>query len=371
MRQILIFILFLFGFQCLAAHEMTFDEVWNLNNTSLNKLNFDISIYLSTKSSWTKKEIQSRLKQANNVFQTCSIQLRHVYVYSWKSSEQNVRVDEFKSDDLFYDGVRLASEKSMHATPLQLFYFNDYLEPFTSGPSLPFAIYPDNKVEETTFNTAWFPYFSAQRQKHAHDQYSEEAHEIGHILLRQGHDHSGMSNIMANDSKKRTPYFNKEQCHQLSQSFIFKSQSLIEDIYPIFNIYYATYSKDFYMADWCSRNSLNLAQAIQTITPIESIDLKIVYVIHKNQGQSLYPLQARARGVSWKFHAFLLVNDRWVLDLDYTDHPQIVSIDKYLPSMFGTQVKDLKLKKRDPTNPPGFTYQDILKVFNDGHSLTL
>lgn len=362
-KVIKIFILStLFTFSLAAAHEMAFDQVISFTSIPKSSDKLDISIYISKKSKWDLKEIKKRWEQANIALKSCNTSIENAFIYSWNPSRPLLRVDDYVSSKTYYDGMRYASVKSKKATPMQFFYFKNYLESFTSGPSIPLAIYPDSSLEPDTFNTAWFPYESAQRLKEKNIfRYNEESHEMGHILLGKGHDQSGDLNIMANNSGKRTLNFNKQQCVSIRDYFRAR-QNLSDKLFPLFSIYYDTYKKDFYMSDWCSRNVNNLAHAYDKIYNISHYDAYAVYVVNKNDGESFYPKKARKRNIGWKFHAFLVINGH-VLDLDYSKKPTILTVSEYLNKMFNGDTDKLLFQLRSPLNTPGFTYQEVLKSF--------
>ncbi len=341
---------------------MGFEEIWALNKASPVTHSFDLSVYISKKSAWTKQGIRSRLEKANQALGTCGVGIQHVYVHDWLPSNPKLRVDDYISDKKYYDGLRHASVKSKKVTAIELFYFEDYSENFQSGPSVPLAIYPSPKLEPATYNTAWFPYSSAQRLFSRGSSYNEEAHEIGHIFLQSGHDHSGAENIMANNSKKRTSFFTKNQCETIRNHPAIGS-SAISRMSSLFSTYYQKYSRAFYMSDWCSRNVLNLSRALYRFFDMNPNQTFAVFAVHKEAERSFKPLRARqGRLVSWKFHAFLVI-DGWVFDLDYSDQPQVVPLREYLQNMFGNQANDLRFQLRDPLDGSTITYNEVLKSF--------
>lgn len=352
-----------------GAHEMTYDEVWTLEAKVPEPHQIDLSIYISERSQWDKQQIRDRLEEANLAFVSCNVAINNVYVHRWRPSNPHLRVDDYRSDSKYFDGIREAAHKSKQINPIKLFYFENYINSFTSGPALPIAIYPDPQLEPAAFNTAWFPYQSAQRLRPIGNSYNEEAHEIGHIMLQAGHDHSGENNIMANDSEIRGLRFNKDQCEIIRRHPAIVN-NLEEKIYPLFSTFYQTYSKNFYMTDWCSRNVLNLSRAFDHLFKLDNYQVSAVFAIHKNPDQSFFPLNARKAEFGWKFHAFLLVNGM-VLDMDYGDKAEIVPIQLYLNIMFGEQVKDLIFQLRNPLDNKALTYQEVLKSFEDDHALSM
>jgi hypothetical protein len=358
-----IFLILSFCLKAGAAHEVAFDEVWKLSDSHSSKKDLDLSLYISKRSDWKKSEIKSRLLIANDILNTCEVQIARVYVHSWLPSNPLLRLDEYISENQYYDGLRHASYKSRKVTDLQLFYFEDYQEGMTSGPALPLAVYPSKRIEPVTFNTAWFPYLSAQRLRTQGLKYNEEAHEIGHILLQTGHTQHDPENILANDSKKRRPLFLPNQCETLRQHPSLK-ESLKDKVYSIFASYFHTYSRDFYMTDWCSRNTQNLSQGLHSLFAKEDLNAKQVFLMHEEEGRSLSPNQARKFVSGWRFHSFLLLDDRWVLDLDFGKRAKIVPFKEYLASMFAGEFRDLKYILVDPAENMPITYNEVVALFS-------
>jgi len=213
-KLVLLFVFFFFNIT-LADSSVRLENVVVLPILEGQQKHFDVSVYVSESSSWSEKEVLARMAEANLVFNSCKLGINKVYIFAWKPMAPLIRVDDYVSNLDHIDGMQQASADSMKLTSIQLFYFEDYLESFSSGASLPLAIYSHTDLAPVAFNTAWFPYRSYQRLKKPTKIYNEEAHEIGHILLESGHDHSGASNILANDSNLRTPRFSSAQCTQI------------------------------------------------------------------------------------------------------------------------------------------------------------
>lgn len=363
-----IFLVLIYSSLGFTAQEMSFRKAWTnpTGDASGGMVPLDISVYISQQSEWSESEVISRLVEANRSLNTCGYFLDLVFFFNWNFTNELLRVDDYFSDDIFYDGIRFASQKSFKVTPIQLFYFQNYLEPFTSGPAVPLAIYPKSDNYDYTFNTTWFPFKSAQRLLQKQNQepyfnYNEEAHEIGHILLKDGHDHSGKPNIMANSSTLRDPIFLKSQCQNIEIPTSPESpQGAVSRLFPIVKLFFLNYSKDFYMSDWCSRNVSNFYKMTEKLHPKFLEKLEVVYALHKNNGESFYPLKSRRPEVAWKFHAFLYF-EGWVIDLDFTNEAKIVKIKDYIDEMFGvSQAENLHFVFNSENQSIGYSYQDIL-----------
>ncbi len=356
----------------LAASSSQFSSVWETEKTAQTPREMDVSAFIEKDSQWKIAEIEKRILTANQVLASCGLRIRNVYFHKWDLTPNLLRIDDIEStiEDItekFYDGMRYTSQQTNRVTAIQLFYFEDYLNPHTYGGSVPLSVYGD-KFPLPLQNSVWFPYNSAQRRKFGESQYSEEAHEIGHILTRKGHDHSGASNVMANSSVLRAPGFSSEQCASFlipaHTAYIQSCKNSSEAIFPLFSSYFNSYSDKTYMNTWCSRNSDNLQKAILALNLASADRVKGLYITHKDKNQRLYPLNSRQPNSRWPFHAALLVDDM-VLDMDYTNRPTLVKLDEYLEKMWGNAAADLEFQLRPSGRLSGYTRVEVFETFKN------
>lgn len=388
-----------FGLSAHAQHEISLGEIWRPDRLNTVAKTIQISAVVSKKSLWTKNEIQDRIHRANRVLASCDIQIDAVFFQDWNPVQPKIRVDDLNDGSLFFDGMSEAATKTVTTTDLNLYYFETYLEPFTSGPALPLAVYSSSSTRPHLDNTAWFPYYSHQRLlKSADEQYSEEAHELGHLLLQQGHDFSDEPNIMAHSSDLRSETFSPEQCQRIRQS------ELVDETNPrgidlslgvlksLFAYHFFSYGHEHYMNNYCLRNSLNFrAKAIafarggarentlvedlrrkpSNIDSSNSTSIKnfnVVLVRNLNTQLSIFPLVQRYGASKWQFHAFVVI-DGLVYDADFSDRPTVLPLDEYLFKMFGpeqTLQLEFALAPDHWTGTP--TMDDIDELFRLGSS---
>lgn len=348
-----------------AAQDVTTRESWSFNTRRPNDL--QVAVYSLENSSWTKEMIQERIRRANEALKTCNYEIAFVDYFQLKTDFRKIRVDDYDAE-YFPDGMKKLSQvQNSFSADFNLFYFEDYVIPFSSAGTFPLA-FPANykNLPPTLVDTAWFPYqTSAQRQKRVLP-YSEEAHELGHLLLRQGHDTSGVANIMADNSKMRTNSFSASQCERfikpLSRQVPKSCQSLYTQLQPLFFKHYETYNPGHYMAQWCVRNSQNL---YRTLAPQDFVKGKVVhavYMIHKDEQSSLKPRMARWKAASWSNHAFLIF-DGLVLDQDFTDGPAILPLDAYIQKMWGEAANDSVFQVRNAQDIEGYTNLEVRHSF--------
>jgi len=349
MRLCILFAALIFSVHARSAVEVEFSNVWQAPNyTSSNKA-LDLSVHVATQSQWSTDKIKKRLLRADKILQTCGVSIRNVFFYNLKLSQQLVRADDIEERTVYYDGMRFIAQKSKSVTAVQLFYFQDYLEPFTPNGAVPLAVFGEDFPLKLQ-NTAWFPYNSIQRRKKGTDPaltYSEEAHELGHILMRTKHIHTDAHNIMSNSSSLRSiNHFYKNQCLRLKiptqdlTPFAFSNSA--STVFPFFKNFFHSYSKNTYMVDHCSRNSWNFIKSIRSAGGLELTKTAVVYVTGKRleaQTMPLHPLTSRHPVKRWTFHAFSLI-DGVVYDFDYGREARPIALRPYLISMFGEAAKE-------------------------------
>jgi hypothetical protein len=262
-------------------------------------------------------------------------------------------------------GISKASPK---ITPIQFFYFDDYLEPASSAGTFPMAVFNNDKYEKDLNNTAWFPYYSSYQLKNTHLEYSLEAHELGHILLQQGHLTTDVWNIMADNSALRRNIMSPTQCKKIQLPRQYPKQTtcsnMADNIASAFKLQFSTYSLDSYMSLECARNAENLWKRLKDLELIDHANIQILYIIHNNPQRSLKPLQARESSLSWSYHVVLLY-DGLVLDQDYTSHAQILGLKEYLKNMWGEASKDFLFQLRPPDRLAGYTNKEIKTAFQE------
>ncbi|MCC6138590.1 MAG: hypothetical protein IT287_08150 [Bdellovibrionaceae bacterium] len=353
-----------------AAVEVDFLEVIPLVPPLSSRPTVDISIYVDSQGSWALADIRERLTKMNEALSTCQVQVQNVFVYQMRLSEKLVRVDDDDESAVYYDGFREIARKSQKVTAVQIFYVEKYLNPFSSTGSLPYAIDADRKdVPSYLHNTVWIPYFNPSRVYGKKETYSMEAHELGHIFMRKGHDDSGESTIMADSSSLRQNLFSQKQC----SDFKIKDQKNGDDscemkktvLSPLQAVHYKKYGEHYYMTLYCARNSKNLYEHYQQLGILFSTPFYNIFAIHKDDNKNISPLTARDNAKSWSNHSFL-IQDGLVIDLDYSREPQQVGLNKYLKKMWGTEENNLLFQVRPASEITEFTNLSIRASFASG-----
>ncbi len=198
---------------------------------------------------------------------------------------------------------------------------------------------------------------------------------------------------MANDSKKRSDFFTSDQCQKLLIPEPFQGQKKCDQtanrLFPVFATYFHTYHMNFYMNDWCSRNSKNLSQKIKDLGLLSDREYSIVYTYNSSGLKHLNPLASRSHTQGWKFHVFLVTQDGIVMDLDFKKQPQMLTLDHYLNQMWGSeQINEMSFQIRKPTDSADITFlefknsldqaqypvlspQELLKKYNSPCELNL
>lgn len=335
-------------------------ETWKFESSQ--EKSFSLSVFAFENSNWTREEIKNRIERMNLALKGCGYVASEVHFYAIKSAYQKVRVDEYDKVAL-PDGMKRIASKVVTGTHFNFFYFENYLESFSSGGVFPMAIIDGVKgVDPKLYRTAWFPFQTSARRQGRSLPYSEEAHELGHLLLKRGHDTTGLPNIMADRSSIRNNEFLPEQCSafQLPQlvSGGMVCSALAESLRSTFRRHFHTYNLNHYMTLYCVRNTKNLYSSLESAALLDGMNAYAVYLIHQNEGQSLKPKAPRTNGASWSNHAFLVV-DGLVLDQDFTRHPIIIPLEEYLDKFWGDEGANLIFQVRHPEMIGGYTNLEI------------
>lgn len=335
-------------------------ETWVYNTKAPR--DFTLDLYVIEGSKWSKPELQARMQKMNEALRSCGAEAAFVNYHEIDSTIPLPRVDDLDSTDLG-DGMQALSKKFPSPNP-RLFYFDDYLESFTSGATYPLAVFEGVKGMPKSLNdTAWFPFLTSARREKRELQYSEEAHELGHVLLRRGHDFSDAPNVLTNNSALRLNSFTPEQCaaFHLPKAPATSCEKEKQELMPIVSEYFLTYRNTHYMATWCVRNSKNLYGALERAGL--GANTYAVLMIHRDRESSIFPMAARWRAESWSNHGFL-VKDGLALDLDFTEGPAVLSLEKYLDLMWGEQ--DIRYQVRPAAAIDEFTNLGVRRSFDEG-----
>lgn len=335
-------------------------ETWALD-TGNARTQIAVSAFVLTKSHWRADLVQERIENMNRALKTCNAAVAYVHYYKLNIDQEKVEIDDFSKIKAPLGMTNIAG-LTPRKTALQFFYFDDYVEAFTSAGSYPFAIDSGVKgVSETLHNTAWFPFYTPTRRKGITLPYSEEAHETGHILTQDGHDTTGVANIMADKASIRTNSFTKEQCENFlvpKISHPTKCDQLKGDLFDAFAYKYFHFGLQGYMPLSCVTNTKNLYQYLSKKNLLTGRSVYAVNMVNKDLKRSLSPLASRGNLENWANHSFLIV-DGLVLDTDYTNQPLIVSASEYFKNMWGDSLKNYIIQLRHPKDIGGFTDLEV------------
>lgn len=353
---------------CMSFGEaMTFrhQETWSLQPGEEVRT-FPVSVFVVSKSHWRSELIQKRFEFMNEALKSCNLGVSHALYYKINGDFDTIHIDDGNSL-VFDNGISKIAESAPLPTAIRMFYFDDYVEPISSAGSFPYAVTEQKgKPLRLYSNTTWQPFYTPARLQQRTLPYSEEAHELGHILLQAGHDTSSTANIMSDRSSLRINTFTPEQCSR----FILPElkprtacESVRNSVFPAFAFKYHHFSKaDGYFPLECGSNTQNLIRYLNQVNSLNKADAKIIKIIHKNADSSVTPLAARGGSVNWKHHVFLLMNGL-VFDLDYTSEPRIELLETYMKTMWGDNADDYLFQVR-PWNEPGkHLHLDVLESF--------
>lgn len=372
--MIKLFTFFLFIFLSLTApnalwastYTTRHQETWDMGSNKKDLRQFPVSVFVVTKSHWRADLIQKRFEYMNEALKTCNVGVSHVLYYKINGDLNKIHVDD-GDKTIYEDGMTHITNISPQETAIRMFYFDDYVEPISSAGSFPYSIPENSKTDLLPYhNTTWQPFYTPAKNKNYTLPYSEEAHELGHVLLREGHDSSPVGNIMSDTSDIRINAFSAEQCARFKLPELkFKNScdQIKNHFFPAFAFIYHLFSnKDGYTPLECGKNTVNLIHYLKERDLLNISNAKIIKMIHKNSDGSITPTSARGSLKSWKHHVFLLM-DGLVLDMDYMNEPRIVNLRTYMDSMWKNGLDDYLLQVR-PWNEAGeLLHSDVLESF--------
>jgi hypothetical protein len=341
-------------------------ETWDIGSNTKGIRQFPVSVFVVTKSHWRADLIQKRFEFMNQALKTCNVGVSHVLYYKINDSLPKIHIDD-GDKTILENGITHLANISPQETAIRMFYFDDYVDPISSAGSFPYSIPENSKIDLLPYhNTTWQPFYTPATIQNRTLPYSEDAHELGHVLLREGHDSSPVGNIMSDTSAIRINAFSAEQCARFKLPELkFKNScdQIKSHFFPAFAFIYHLFSnKDGYTPLECGKNTVNLIRYLKERDLLNTSNAKIIRMIHKNSDGSITPTSARGSLKSWKHHVFLLM-DGLVLDMDYMKEPRIVNLRTYMDSMWKNGLDDYLLQVR-PWNEAGeFLHSDVLESF--------
>lgn len=155
---------------------------------------------------WSKKQIKQRVKRIVNTYKTCNIGIKPLRIITMEAPFGYIDIGDGERADL------ISKELENLSKPI-IFYIRWDLK--STSPA--WAHRNLLNKGKPKVNTAWMTFFSSTLEFPDPD-YSIEAHEIGHILLDQGHDFSDKRNLMSYDGLLNSNILTAEQCEKIKRS---------------------------------------------------------------------------------------------------------------------------------------------------------
>lgn len=180
------------------------DEIYSQKTEDSFKGTLNLTLVIFNGTDWTEEEVITRLKKTARSYLQCEI----------KVTAHLVTTDPFLGrqslDNYFMDALMInVPEKNR---PI-LFYLGS--TPDSAG--LASSLYDEKNVPQTR-GSAWFPADKKQKLVELYgDDFTAEAHELGHILLEQDHVDIklGERNFLAAGSKRSNNEITAEQCDKI------------------------------------------------------------------------------------------------------------------------------------------------------------
>lgn len=340
-------------------------ETWDMSSGDSKVREFPVSVFVVSKSHWRAELVQKRFLLMNEALKSCNLGVSQVLYYKINGDFDKIHIDDGDTH-VVDNGMTHLSSISPQPTAIRMFYFDDYVEPISSAGSFPYSISENDKALLPHHNTTWQPFYTPAKIYNRVLPYSEEAHELGHVLLRDGHDSSPVGNIMSDTSAIRTNAFSAEQCARMKIPEL-RAQNTCDQIknrlLPAFSYMYHRFSPiDGYTPLECGKNTTHLIRSLRDRGLLNLSTAKIIKMIHKKPNESLTPTAARGNLTGWQHHVFLLM-DGMVLDMDYTKEPRLVSLKTYMDTMWKNGVNDYLLQVRPWQDSGQFLHKDVVESF--------
>lgn len=135
-----------------------------------------------------------------------------------------------------------------------------------------------------------------------------------------------ISALQAHAADAVAAYSSEDQKLEAVLSFVFSNESLRHG-WPA-----------NYQTLWCPTNIFNLLKRLDQ-AHVDLSRAHVWYIVSPNAAigggdSDIYPRAARGGATSWSFHVVLEIEGR-ILDLDFTDQPQVTSVRSYALTMWG------------------------------------
>lgn len=174
----------------------------------------DLTIVLFRKSGWKIDQIQARLELLTKVYSQCGVKISKAKLVQANAPHGWIDMDGCH----YFEGNRtfkLAALTPPTEKPV-LYYVRSTTDesPACAGPL--FNVGEDSPM----LNTAWMTTLLNEdpTQPWNFPQFSDEAHELGHVLLNMSHVFKGPPNIMAGDAKIMSLDLTPSQCETMRKN---------------------------------------------------------------------------------------------------------------------------------------------------------
>ena len=206
---------------CLAANGQTpsaFSE--NATSSFADPKSVDIDIYVLLNSSWTRDIVAQRVQKLLPFFFPCEIYFRQINIQFINDSPFAGNIFErsegnYRGLFALLDSIEKLSSVETNER-LKLFYLNKFTK------SINGIAFPDGVSDKyrglvgSVFISTDVIEWETRKAKKLDEDFSVEAHELGHILLNRGHVLYGQTNFMAPEASKSR--ITDEQCRTLRES---------------------------------------------------------------------------------------------------------------------------------------------------------
>lgn len=167
---------------------------------------FDVTLVRLRGTKWTNKKIKKRMSKVIDTFKLCNIKVEKLELVSMDAPFGFIDIGEGNRANKILAELEGINKPS-------IFYIRWDLE--SKNPA--WAHRELLNSGEAKVNTAWMTFFSSVLE-YPDLAYSIEAHELGHILLNEGHDFSEDKNLMSYEGLLNAKILTEDQCAKIKTS---------------------------------------------------------------------------------------------------------------------------------------------------------
>lgn len=186
--------------------------------SSFDPVRADFEIALSfvhfTNTSWGREEIYSQVRQVAQVYAQCNLRLSTVTLHEL-NQEVPEKVEGWNPDS--ENSCELVAEKTKNIPRPAYYLIEDSAPRTTSFAKGEFQEKPKGFYPDSLLNTVWLVH-EVNSPEHRLRPYSTAAHELGHVLLKDGMENGDRPANLMTSLSRRNNFLPAAMCAEMMQS---------------------------------------------------------------------------------------------------------------------------------------------------------